>query len=252
MATEQLDAEQLAWNELCQALAEDLQQLIRLHDVEIDTEVWAALQQVEFPWQLSFLPQDAAGQQMLELLGEAVVTPPNVDELAADFAAIYLTAAYGTSPYESVWVTDEHLTAQQPMFEWRDIYAADGLQLDPQEQRYADHLVLQLIWLHEMLHQPFTVAAWQRILPILDEHLLYWLPDWAAQVVKRADTAFYAGLAGLSVTWLQQLRQQIGDYVACPIPSREAMTAKIQAKLRQEAENVQPIRFMPGAHGPSW
>ena len=51
---------------------------------------------------------------------------------------------------------------------------------------------------------------------------------------------------------VQQLRQQIGDYVACPIPSREAMTAKIQAKLRQEAENVQPIRFMPGAHGPSW
>ena len=40
-----------------------------------------------------------------------------LDELAADFAAIYLNNAYGASPYESVWLHDEHLACQQPMFD---------------------------------------------------------------------------------------------------------------------------------------
>ena len=35
-----------------------------------------------------------------------------MDGLAADFAAIYLTAAYGASPSESYWLSDDHLVCQ--------------------------------------------------------------------------------------------------------------------------------------------
>ena len=239
-----------------QELAADLQQIIRLHDRELDAETVAALQAVDFPHNLALLPVDdmglAAQQLMQECLPQisAPTTPPPLDVLAADFAAIYLTAAHGTSPYESVWVLDERLTAQQPMFEWREIYKKDQLEVGNWRARYDDHIVLEMQWLaHRLLKTP---ENWQETAHLLDEHLLFWLPDWAARVQARADTAFYVALAGLSLSWLRRFRQLLAEHFALAIPERASIAEKIRLKYKAEREQTAPIKFMPGAQGPSW
>lgn len=242
--------------ELCDPLAEDLDALIRLHDRELDAETVTALKVVDFPMNLALLPEGPSGDGIVATLRaalgelEAPPTTEQLDLLAADFAAIYLNSSYGSSPYESVWVTDEHLVAQQPMFEWRQLLADDGFEAGDWRRRYDDHLVLQLQWLQGRLRRHRD--DWEGTAAVLDEHLLYWLVDWALRVEARADTPFYAGLAGLTVHWLQRFRELLADMFDLKVPPRAEVAAKVRAKFKVEAESIAPIKFMPGVNGPSW
>ncbi len=112
--------------ELCLALCDDLDQLIRLHDRELDAETLAALRESSFPEGLALLPEGDAATCAAENMRRALTENLTLDELAADFAAIYLNNALGASPYESVWLSDDHLACSAPMFELRDLYAALG------------------------------------------------------------------------------------------------------------------------------
>ena len=130
------------------AVLDDLDQLIRLHDRELDAETLRALKSEGFPGGLALGPDSeiavlAYANLHAALAGLPEDPPPQVtDELAADFAAIYLNNSLGASPYESVWLDDEHLACQRPMFELRDIYAAAGFKVTDWRSRFDDHLVL--------------------------------------------------------------------------------------------------------------
>ena len=249
----------MAEQELRSALAEDLDGLARLHDRELDAEVVAGLQAAGFPDGLALLPVGEAAELAYRGMGEAVGGLPPAgagqdaaacfDALAADFAAIYLTGAAGASPYESVWVTEEHLACQQPMFELRALYAAAGVQVDDWRKRYDDHLVLQMQYLARQLR---AGATWDSLAGFLDEHLGYWFPDFARRVSERAATPFYAALAELSFVWLERLRDLLADIAALPRPPRDEITARLRARHGAEAAQLAPVKFLPGAAGPSW
>jgi TorA maturation chaperone TorD len=80
-------------------------------------------------------------------MAAALTEPASLDELAADYAAIYLNNSLGASPYESVWLSDDHLACAAPMFELRELYAAAGLRAADWRSRFDDHFVLQLQYL---------------------------------------------------------------------------------------------------------
>jgi TorA maturation chaperone TorD len=242
--------------ELRTALADDLDQLIRLHDRELDAETLAALHAAGFPGGLSLIAADEAGAAAHAGMAGALAGIPDpvpaamLDELAADYAAIYLNNAFGASPYESVWLDDDHLACQQPMFELRDIYAAAGLKVSDWRTRYDDHCVLQLQYLR---HGLATGAVnGDDLANFIDEHIGYWFPDFARRVAAFCGTPFYAALAGLTDAWLRALRGLLEEMYGCPVPAREEVKARIERKLRLEKAEVAPIRFMPGAQGPSW
>ncbi len=71
----------------------------------------------------------------------------NLDDLAADFAAIYLTHGYRVSPNESVWRDEEGLERQGPMFSVRAWYKHHNLQTPDWRIRADDHLVNELQFL---------------------------------------------------------------------------------------------------------
>lgn len=228
--------------ELCEALAEDLDQLVRLHDRELEARTLAALQQAGFPDNLALVPDEGA-----ELLREALISPPAIDVLAADFAAIYLTGALGASPCESVWVSDEHLNCEAPMFELAELYAAYGLVVADRGRRYDDHLVCQMQFLRHLLLAGGNVSEAGRF---LDEHIGYWLPDFAERVAVRSASGFYAGLALLTAGWLAQVRDLLAEFGAAPRPSRAEIEERVRKKRAAGKAEVAPIRFMPGA-GPT-
>ena len=150
--------------ELRAALVEDLDQLIRLHDRELDNATLAALKAADFPGGLALAPApaDAMAIQAYANVSAALASLSDapaagvIDDLAADYAAIYLNNRLGASPYESVWLDDDHLACQRPMFELREIYAAAGFKAADWRSRFDDHLVLQLHYLRHVLQ---TVAV---------------------------------------------------------------------------------------------
>ena len=241
--------------EVREALLDDLDQLIRLHDRELDAETLRALKAEGFPGGLALGPDGemavlAYANLRAALAGVPEDPPPQVtDELAADFAAIYLNNSLGASPYESVWLDDEHLACQRPMFELRDIYAAAGFKVTDWRSRFDDHLVLQL---HYLRHALGAAVDGRNLANFIDEHVGYWFPDFARRVALGCNTPFYAALAELTHVWLLRFRAILDEIYDCPVPAREEMTARIHRKLALEKAEIAPIRFMPGAQGPSW
>lgn len=123
------------------------------------------------------------GQVAYANMADALNEDASLDGLAADFAAIYLNNSLGASPYESVWLSDDHLACAAPMFELRDLYAAAGLQAADWRNRFDDHFVLQLQYLRHILVDPgIDLKSAARF---IDEHLGYWFPDFARR--RRAE-----------------------------------------------------------------
>ena len=241
------------------ALADDLEQLVRLHQCELDLATVDALQAEQFPQGLALLPTAAEDAQVLGEMAQAVAGLPRdaagLDRLAADYAAIYLNHRYGTSPCESVWLSDDHLACAAPMFELRELYAQSGLSLADRQQYFDDHLVPQLHYLAHSLRRlgraPLSARAGE-IASFIDEHVGYWFPEFAARVVQFADCDFYAALAGLTHWWLGRLRQSLGEYADYPQPAREVLRVRIEQKMAREKAEVAPLRFVPGPQGASW
>lgn len=237
--------------ELAEALAEDAEALAALHDRELTADTVAALREVGFPANLGLLPKGEQAQQAWRMMAAALpcdADPATLDRLAVDYAAIYLTGAYGASPCESVWLDDDHLACQAPMFALRQLYAAAGLAAADWRKRPDDHLVLQLLYLAHALRRAEGPDDLRRLAAMLDEHLLRWLPDFAARVAERCELPFFAVLAGLTFLWCEQLRDLLAERLGEPRPTREAVAARLRPSQRTEAV---PLAYMPGA-APSW
>lgn len=242
-------------SKLGDVIAEDAESLAALHDRELTPDLVAALREARFPACLGLLPATAPAVEAWRAMGDGLADlPPSldataIDELASEYAAIYLTGAHGASPYESVWTDDDHLTCQAAMFQLRDIYAAAGLATPDWRQRADDHLVLQLLYVAHAARTAASRDEWRSLARMLDEHLVRWLPDFAARVVLRSSSSFYAGLAVLTAAWLETLRDLLAGQLQEPRPSREAIEARLRPAAARAAE---PVVFMPGGGGPSW
>jgi putative dimethyl sulfoxide reductase chaperone len=197
---------------LTDAIAEDAETLAALHDRELTPAMIAALREASFPACLGLLPQTPAAVAAWEAMAAAMAELPptagasELDELAAEYAAIYLTGAYGASPCESVWTDEDHLTCQGAMFQWRELHAGIGLATPDWRQRPDDHLVLQLLHIAHLARRTTTTDFEGSLAQILDEHTLRWLPQFAARVAARSTSPFYGALAVLTAAWLETVR----------------------------------------------
>lgn len=236
--------------EMATALAEDAEALAALHDRELTAETIAALREVGFPHNFGLLPAGEHSIEAWRLMAAALeeTDPGALDQLAVDYAAIYLTGAYGASPCESVWTDDDHLACQDAMFALRQIYAAAGLAAEDWRRRPDDHLVLQLLYIAHALRRSDGPEELRRLAAMLDEHLLRWLPDFAARVAARAETPFFAVLGRLTFAWCEQLRDLLAEGLGEPRPTREDIEVRLKPQRRAEAA---PLAYMPGA-APSW
>lgn len=238
-------------------LAEDVSTLAVLQDRELSSATLASLKELGFPRNLGLFPDDEVGRRVHLMMHDVVVSFPSsndvshLDGLAADFAAIYLTGALGASPYESYWLSDDHLICQDAMFDIRALYAEAGLVVPNWRMRPDDHLVYMLQFLSHQLTKADNDNAWRTLASFLDYHLLRWLPDFAIRVANRCDTPFYAALALLTDSWCQQLRSLIEQHLGEPRLTAKDIEEQLSSRRLAEIPAV-PIRFMPGAFGPSW
>lgn len=228
------------------AVAEDLQALAALHHAEPSAELIADLKAVGFPDNLAL---KLTARESTELLAGALAempTPPDaarLDQLAADYAAIYLNYALAASPCESVWLDEEHLACQAPMFAVREWYKRFDLSVENWRVRSDDHLVLQLLFVAHLLKQ----NAAQDAAAFMDAHLLRWLTSFAQRVASRCATQYFAGLAVLTGVYCEELRDLLAELLEFPRVSPPPPEATKAA----EPEMGCGVAFMPG-QAPSW
>ncbi|HOM12681.1 MAG TPA: molecular chaperone TorD family protein [Rubrivivax sp.] len=199
--------------------ADDLRTLAWLHAAEQPPAAWLALHEAGFPAGLSVLSvQDAAMAQMcsaLRLLRAACDADAQraADDLAADFAAIYLTHHIQASPYESVWLDEDHLLLQGPTFAVREAYRKHGLGAPDWRMLPDDHLTHQLSFVAALLDK----GALDEARDFMAQHLMRWLPRFAERVAQRAGTPIYAALATLTLQVCRGVEQALP--AAAPQPA---------------------------------
>lgn len=237
-------------------LAGDAETLALLHAHEMAVPLLGALKDIAFPDNLALMPSSPPLVQACCLMREALEALPDapdtdcMDALAADFAAIYLLGSLGASPCESFWLDADHLLCQEPMFAMRALYTQDALAVPSWRVRPDDHLVPQLQFLAHRLVEVKHEDDWRAIAVILDEHLLRWLPEFAARIHGRCATQFYGALAVLTAVWCEELRDGIAHMLCEPRPSRAEVEERLRPK--NEAPEAVPVNFIPGGGTPGW
>lgn len=254
----------LEWS---RAVSQDLAQLAVLHDREADKALIEALREVNFPHNLGLVLDTKFEDQEEGMLTPSQIfsktleaLPKEIDQdttnlLAVDYADIYLNHSLHASPFESVWLDEDHLLQQEPMFQIRDWYERYGLKIENWRLRSEDHLVLQLEFIAFLLDPESAIAEkipqlkrMQEATKFMDEHLLLWIADFTKLVSQRCSTGFYASVAILTGAYVDELRVALEAITEIKRPTAEELEAKRRA---QQPIIEEPISFIPGV-AESW
>lgn len=215
-------------------IADDIALLNTLHDREITGEMLILLKDNNFPRTLGFALQKQDSIEALDLLESGVKELKNnketLDELAADYASIYLNYSLSASPFESVWIDEENLVMQSAMFDVREYYDRYSLKVEEWRLRSDDHFICQLQFIAYVLNLK-EYKNLKELATFMDEHLFRWFDMFASKVVKRCATAFYAGLVGLTFSYISELRDLLAIILEEARPDKEQIEAKLTKSI---------------------
>ncbi len=221
--------------------------LARLHHAELDKQALDELRGADFASFFALLPEDEAARQACDVInrGWKVMDEGDearlLDELAADYAATYLTYQNRVSPTESVWLDDDNLERQEPMMKVREWYERFGAAAPDWRKTPDDHIALQLAFLAHIMtlrgqedadaggdaaEGAIWAASLEDAARFLDEHLMLWLDDFAAAAASQCATPFYAGLAMFTRSWVKAFRDGLTRVTGLepPLPAEKPKT----------------------------
>ena len=230
-------------------VAEDLMLLAKLHDSEPDKALIEELNKLEFPQSLTLLPETGPANEAMLLMKQTLLEIKTseqqsvMDDLAADYAAIYLTHSFSASPEESVWLDEDSLMCQDSMFQVRSWFETYGLGIENWRVRPDDHLVYQLQFIATLLILDNESESIEKAAAFMDEHLLRWLGNFAERVLERCDTTYFASIAAITATYCEELRDTLAKMINKPRPTREEIDIRMRPNQGQQEVEVS---FMPG------
>jgi TorA maturation chaperone TorD len=232
-------------------VAEDLGLLARLHDREADAALLDHLRGAPASEWLNLKLDDAEdARAAFDFLDNALRAASQdqapLDELAAEYANIYLNCRYQAAPTESYWLDDDGLERQAPMFAVRKWYQKYEIKTENWRLRPDDHLVLELAFIAYILKNENGIPALKHAAQFLDQHLLRWIKDFSGRVLLRCNSAFYAGANILTASYVDRLRDVLADVADEPRPP-PAEGRRESSKPDAKAETP----YTPGC-GPGW
>lgn len=233
----------------CSAVAEDLSILAMLHDVEPDKKLLSSLRSEGFTSSLGLRLKSDEGKKSLAFFDKTLhdlpkeIVTETLDQLAADYASIYLNHGIHASPEESVWIDEENLICQDSMFQVRNCYERHGLGVADWRIRPDDHLVMQLRFLQFLFEKNPDLETFGEVAQFMDEHLLRWLMQFSDRVANRCDTPYFAGLSLVTAYYCEELRDLLANILDEPRPTDEEIEERMKPK--RQAESVS-VSFMPG------
>lgn len=170
-------------------------------------------------WQQWPLHRDEWTERGLAGMHQAVTGEDRetVEELARDYQRLFVGPAHVIAcPYESVYLSDEHLIFEEQTLAVRHFYARFGLQAPSLNREPDDHLGLELDFLARLSVLGLDAlddgdlesvgAVTDAIGQFLTEHLLRWVFDCLERLHVGANTRFYRGVSLLTEGAVHQLR----------------------------------------------
>lgn len=132
----------------------------------------------------------------------------------------YMIGASHTSPYESVYRTDDSTVFGPTTLEVRSFYRANGLRFDRAETEPDDHFGIELAFVAHLLgiaadaYEAGNAAAAEEALmsvrSFLSDHVLVFSPMYLGNVQRRARSSFYGALAGIAEGTVNSLAETLG------------------------------------------
>ena len=185
--------------------------LSSLYLLEVDEKQLKALKQMTFPTDCGNEDLASGYQDIARYLAEKEVNPDTLDELAVDYARLFLSAgvAQGKAafPYESVYTSKQHLMVQEAKSTVAAIFAQKGLQ--PRSDAYRvpeDHLGLLLEYMSKIVEEDKSQQA-----DFVKNHLNNWVPAFVQDVNKYATTDFYKGISKLTKGFLAMEQEYLAE-----------------------------------------
>ena len=184
--------------------------LSSLYLFEVEEAQLTALKAMTFP--ITCLNEDMQEgyEKIAAYLAGKEVNQDTLDELAVDYARIFLSAgvAQGKAafPYESVYTSKQHLIMQESGSSVASLYAQKGL--TPRTDMYRvpeDHLGLFLEYMAVICTEDIKEQQ-----DFLQNHLSNWVPAFVQDVNKYASTDFYKGVAKLTKGFVTLEKEYLG------------------------------------------
>ena len=166
---------------------------------------------------------------------EGLKEKADTDELAADFAAVFLGAGQAAGnaafPYESVYTSAKGLVMQEAWSQVKDIMDASGRYFVSEDKTVKeDHAAAELLYMALLIKSDESVSS-QR--DFFDNHIKNWFSRFLADVEQYAKTPFYKGLAVLS----QDFIDEEDDYLAKALKKEESETLSCSLS-KDEADRI--------------
>ena len=187
--------------------------LIRLHDREADNDLLGGLRSIDAGMVFGAVLDDP---KLAQEFGAALAGLPEpadaatLDQLAAEYADVYLTHSYRIAPTGSVWLTQEKLERQEPMFAVREWYEHYGVTVPDWRLRSDDHIVHELQFVEHLLGLG-TETATRDAARFLDRHVLVWVPQFCALMAERCQQPLLITGAKLTGAYLEALRDLLQE-----------------------------------------
>lgn len=173
----------------------------------------------ERPFQEFPVALDEAATAAAQEVDQASQTA-TAETLRQDFRRLFIgPGPMLAPPWESVYRNEEHLLFDRHTLQVRQTYARHGMEFVRLNQTPEDTIAIELEFMKVLTERLLKAieagdGKAERILleeqrDFLKEHLLVWVPRFVALTQKRAETAFYRGLAGVLLGFLQWERQTI-------------------------------------------
>ncbi len=148
-----------------------------------------------------------------------------LEDLAVEYARLFLGPGKHVSPYESVHhKRDDGQWGQlwgASTAQVKKIIESSGLEYKSEYKGLPDHISVELEFLQQVVQR--EAQAWEEdddktaLLcrehekKFVDEHLFCWIPDFCERVIKAAELPFYLEMARLTRTFIEFEKEELNN-----------------------------------------
>lgn len=135
-----------------------------------------------------------------------------LDELNEEYTELFIGPGHlEAPPWESVYLTREHLLFGEPTFKVRNFYHSFGIECSTGENEPDDHIGLELLFMAKLIEKTLANIAENKSIKkeimgqknFLEEHIMQWVPAFCNDLRKAAKHKFFYQLATITLGWLE-------------------------------------------------
>lgn len=148
----------------------------------------------------------------------------NLEALKVDFSKLFV-GPYNlfAVPYGSVYIDGERKLLGASTLDVKKRYREAGLETAKNFKDAADHITAELEFMYYLIFKEIrsfsnsdietAFGLIQKQKSFLEDHLMVWVPEFAASIIEHAESPFYSNLAKATETFIRKNYQVVGDFL---------------------------------------